>query len=78
MSVITGEIRPQLQQSSYSRVLFADLCEFPINLVYLTKLQESKADINSFIILFINHILNEKDFECQRTQQILKKSKYTY
>ncbi len=63
MSVITGEIRPHLQQSSYARILFVDLEKSPINLNYLTQLQNSKADINSFIVLFVKYILNKDDFD---------------
>lgn len=63
MSVITGEKRPQLQQSSYSRILFADLGEFPINVSYLTKLQQCKSDINSFIVLFVRYVLKDNNFD---------------
>lgn len=72
MCVITGEKRPQLQQSSYSRILFVDLVEYPINLTYLTKLQRSKADINSFIVLFVKHIINSYDFD-NRFIELFKK-----
>jgi len=63
MSVITGEKRPQLQQSSYSRILFVDLERFPITLDFLTELQYSKADINSFIVLFIQYIIQNDEFD---------------
>ena len=65
LSVITGEKRPQLQQSSYSRILFVDLEQFPISLSFLTELQNSKADMNSFILLFVKFILNNKDFDTE-------------
>ena len=63
MSVITGEKRPQLQQSSYSRILFVDLERFPITLNFLTSLQSSKSDINSFVILFVQYIIKNDDFD---------------
>ena len=63
MSVITGEKRPQLQQSSYARILFVDLEKYPINSSYLTQLQNSKADINSFIVLFVKFILKYEAFD---------------
>ncbi|MBQ7900694.1 MAG: hypothetical protein IJ365_01860 [Clostridia bacterium] len=63
MSVITGEKRPQLQQSSYSRILFVDLERFPITLNFLTSLQSSKADINSFVVLFVQYIIKNDDFD---------------
>lgn len=62
MSVITGEKRPQLQQSSYPRILFVNLEEFPITLDFLTPLQCSKDDVNSFIVLFIQSVLKRDDF----------------
>ena len=63
MSVITGEVRPKLQQSSYSRILFVDVGENRISQDYLTILQQSKAEINSFIVLFVQFILRNKDFD---------------
>ena len=63
MSVITGEKRPQLQQSSYSRVLFVDLERFPVNADFLTKLQQSTADMNSFIAMFVQSIIQNIDFD---------------
>lgn len=63
MGVITGEKRPQLQQSSYSRILFVDLERFPIDLDFLTALQNSKADINSFVVLFVQYIIQSDDFD---------------
>lgn len=63
LTVITGEKRPSLQTSSYSRILFLDLELFPINLEVLTELQKSKADINSFIVLFIQFIMQDIDFD---------------
>lgn len=62
MSVITGEKKPQLQQSSYPRILFVNLEESPINLNTLTQLQDSKADVNSFIVLFVKFVLKKHDF----------------
>ena len=49
----------------YSRILFVDLEQFPISLSFLTELQNSKADINSFIVLFAKFILNNKDFDTE-------------
>ena len=63
MSVITGEKRPSLQQSSYSRILFVDLERFSIDLNFLTDLQNSKADINSFIVLFVQYIIQNDEFD---------------
>lgn len=63
MSVITGEKKPQLQQSSYSRILFVDLERFPIMLNFLTELQYSKADVNSFIALFVQYIIQNDEFD---------------
>ena len=63
MSVITGEKRPSLQQSSYSRILFVDLERFSIDLDFLTDLQNSKADINSFIVLFVQYIIQNDEFD---------------
>lgn len=63
MSLITGEKRPQLQQSSYARILFVDLEQSPINLDCLTQLQNSKADVNSFIVLLVKFILETDEFD---------------
>ena len=63
MSVITGEVRPKLQQSSYSRILFVDVGDNPISQEYLTILQQNKADINSFIVLFIQFILQNNRYD---------------
>ncbi len=63
MGVITGERRPSLQQSSYSRVLFLDLDSNPVNLNNLTLLQESKAELNAFLILFVQYVMKNQDFD---------------
>ena len=63
MAVLTGEQRPHLQQSSYSRILFLDLDSSPINWDILTQLQESKAEVNSFMILFIKYVIWAGDFD---------------
>ena len=63
MCVITGERRPNLQQSSYSRILLIDVNSNPVNLAVLTELQESKAEINSLVVLFVQHILKKPDFD---------------
>ena len=63
MSVITGEKRPQLQQSSYSRILFVDVGQFPINQTGLTELQHHKSEMNSFVTLFIQFILQNPSFD---------------
>ena len=63
MCVITGEKRPQLQQSSYSRILFVDLEETPFQFEYVKILKKNKDKINSFIVLFIQFILQSDNFD---------------
>lgn len=63
MSVVTGEKRPQLQQSSYARILFLDFEQCRVNLKSLTELQDNKTEINSFIVLFIKFILQDSNFD---------------
>lgn len=63
MCVITGEKRPHLQQSSYSRILFIDLEETPFQFEYVKILQKNKGEINSFIVLFIQFVLRKDDFD---------------
>lgn len=72
MSIITGEVRPKLQQSSYSRVLFLDVSDNPISQEYLTILQDSKAEINSFIVLFIQFILQYEDYDKDTLESVEK------
>lgn len=72
MSVITGEVRPKLQQSSYSRILFLDVGDNPISQEYLTLLQDSKAEINSFIVLFIQFILQKEDYDEDTLESVKK------
>lgn len=83
MSVITGEVRPKLQQSSYSRILFVDLEQNPINLNWLTELQQSKEDLNSVIVLFVQYILQNESFDAdciasfqKHRDELLQDSKY--
>ena len=43
--------------------MFIDVNSNPVNLAVLTELQESKAEINSLVVLFIQHILKNPDFD---------------
>lgn len=63
MCVVTAERHPNLQQSSYSRILFVNLEETPFQLEMLKTLQKSKGEINSFIVLFIQFVLQNNDFD---------------
>lgn len=63
MCAITGEKRPQLQQSSYSRILFVDLEEAPFLFEYVKELQKCNGELNSFIVFFIQFVLLNKDFD---------------
>lgn len=61
MPIITGEVRPRLQQSSYSRVLFVDLGDNPVNREALSALQSSREKLNTFIVLFLQFLMSEGD-----------------
>lgn len=63
MCVITGEKTPQLQQSSYSRILFIDLEDTPFQFEYVKELQKCRGEVNSFIVLFIQFVLQNKNFD---------------
>ena len=63
MCVVTGEVRPHLQQSSYSRLLFVDLEQNPVDRTVLTELQQCKGDINSLVVLFAKYIIANDDFD---------------
>ncbi len=53
MAVITGEVRPRLQDSSYARALFIDLDRSPVEKEVLTMLQNGQAEYLKFLIAFI-------------------------
>ena len=61
MPIITGEVRPRLQQSSYSRVLFVDLGDNPVNREALSALQSSREKLNTFIVLFLQFLMSKGD-----------------
>lgn len=63
LAVVTGEQRPLLQQSSYARILFVDLDSAPVSLEVLTLLQEKSDVLNSFIVLFLQYILEDDLFD---------------
>ncbi len=62
-ALITGEVRPQLQASSYARILFIDLNAYPVHIEYLSKLQNSMEKYVAFTIYFIQYIMQQKDFD---------------
>ena len=61
MPIITGEVRPRLQQSSYSRVLFVDQGDNPVNREALSALQSSREKLNTFIVLFLQFLMAKGD-----------------
>lgn len=63
MVVITGETRPELQQSSYSRIMFLDINNNHVNREKLTNLQNSQEEYNRFLVLFFQRIIKENDFD---------------
>lgn len=70
MGVITGEVRPKLQQSSYARILFVDLNENPIDKEVLTQLQNKQSEYNTFIAYFIQYIMSQPDFDKKFVVQV--------
>ena len=83
MCVVTGETRPQLQLSSHSRILYIDLGETPFQFEYVKALQKCKGEVNSFIILFIQFVLQNKDFDSvlielfeKYREELLQEEKY--
>ncbi|MBQ4516615.1 MAG: hypothetical protein II978_07485 [Clostridia bacterium] len=62
LAVITGEIRPRLQQSSYARILFVDLESNPVDLDILSELQRNKGDYITFVVLLIQYVIKQPDF----------------
>lgn len=62
MAVITGEVRPRLQDSSYARALFIDLDRSPVDKEVLTRLQNGQAEYLKFLTAFIQHTM-DSDFD---------------
>ncbi len=62
MAVITGEVRPRLQDSSYARALFIDLDKSPVDKEVLTRLQNGQAEYLKFLTTFIQHTI-DVDFD---------------
>ncbi|MDD6736412.1 MAG: hypothetical protein PUE13_08920 [Clostridiales bacterium] len=63
MAVITGEVEPHLQNSSYARIMFIDLNANPINKDCLDFFQRNQEIFNKFLIGFIQMIINEEHFD---------------
>ena len=72
MSVITGEIRPKLQQSSYARILFVDLNSNPIDKKQLSLLQNFQEEYVSFIAYFLQYIIAQEDFDEMLTKNFIE------
>lgn len=63
MAVVTGEVEPHLQNSSYARILFVDVNINPINQEALDFFQRNQEVLNKFLVGFIQMIMKEENFD---------------